>query len=298
MGNNEQNNTRAIIVKIPKLEKKTKLQKILDIGNLVVLFATIASLILNYCTLREMQAERNNAYRPNIQFNSIEYVFQIFDSMELLPEVADCPIYRADENGHADYNFTLNLEARNIGVGTAKDVKITISEESSFAAISEFNEMSEYCDMEYNKGPHGYSLKFSDGTYATCIWLDNEIEIPYILPNAESMCIYQLPSVYYCLIHAMQIELRETWDDPFDPHVMVPDIEIIIEYSDVQGVIYREKAYIHTEPGWAFGGGRSLVASIISEDKAKETSNKTSEGTTHDTPDTETAPPTTIEAFD
>lgn len=297
MGNNEQNNERAIIVKIPKIEKKTNLQKILDIGNLVVLFATIASLILNYCTLREMQAERNNAYRPNIQFNSIEYVFQIYDSMELLPEVADCPIYRADENGHADHNFTLNLEARNIGVGTAKDVKITISEESSFAAISEFNEMSEYCDMEYGSGPHGYWMKFSDSTYADLFWLDDEVEIPFILPNAVDVHEYKLPAVYYCLINAMRIELRETWDDPFDARIMIPDIEITIEYSDVQDVIYREKAYIHTEPGWAFGGGRSLVASIISEDKAKEISNKTSEGTTHDTPDTETTSPTTIEAY-
>lgn len=295
MANNNCN--RTIVVKIPRMEKKSKLQKVLDIGNLVVLFATIASLILNYCTLREMQEERNSAYRPDIQFSSVEYVFQINDYMVLLPEVTECPVYKADENRNADDSFFLNLNTRNIGVGTAKNVKISISEESSFNAIAEFNEMSVFCDMEYGKGPHGYWMKFSDNSYADLFWLDDVVEISYILPNAEDVHKYKLPSVYYCLINAMRIEATQALDDPFESGFMIPDIEITIEYSDVQGVLYQEKAYIHTEPGWAFSGGRSLVVSIISEDKAKEISNEISESTTKQTPNNETIPATIVESY-
>ena len=294
---NKNNRNRTIVVKIPRMETKSKLQKILDVGNLVVLFATIASLILNYCTLCEMQEERNSAYRPDIQFSSVEYVFQINDYMALLPEVAECPVYQADENRNADNDFFLNLNTRNIGVGTAKNVKISISEESSFNAIAEFNEMSVFCDMEYGKGPHGYWMKFSDNSYADLFWLDDSVEISYILPNAEDVHQYKLPSVYYCLINAMRIEAIHALDDPFERGLMIPDIEITIEYPDVQGVLYQEKAYIHTEPGWAFSGGRSLVVSIISEDKVNNLSNEVNENTTQHTPNNETIPATTSESY-
>lgn len=270
MNDQDKNNSRQIIVKIPAVKKKEKFQIFWKIVGLIVPFATILSVLLTYFTLREMKEERESAYRPNIQFNSVEFIFQISEDMELSPQVENCPIYTADEYGNADYHFKLNLEARNIGVGTAKDVIISITEESSFKAIEEFNIQSTYCDMKYDKGIHGYWMEYSNKTYADLLQFEDTYEVPYILPNAEDVRDYELPDVYYCLINAMRIEHQNVYYDPFSESIMIPDIEIEIEYSDVQGVQYKEKAYIHTEGGWAFGGGRSLVVTIVPYEKINQ----------------------------
>lgn len=213
----------------------------------------------------ETRAEQRG--RPYIQFNSVEFIFQIDDNIEVPAELNLCPIYRADEYGNADYHFNLSLDARNIGTETAKDIKITISEESSINAIEEFNDRSVYCDMEYQMGIHGYWMKYSDETYADLLWFEDKFEDQYILPGAEDVRSYKLPDVYYCLVNAMRIENKNVYYDPFSETIMIPDIEIELEYSDVQGIQYKEKAYIHTEGGWVFSGGRSLVVSIIPQEK-------------------------------
>lgn len=213
--------------------------------------------------LPDMQDQAQVIHRPYIQFNKAEYVFQIDEDMSLLSELVSCPVYGPDEYGNADYHFKLNLETRNIGTETAKDIKITISEESSFKAIEEFNSRSSYCDMTYNSGVHGYWIEYSDGSFADLLWFEDSYEMQYILPNAEEIQYYELPTVYYCLINAMRIEHKHEYYDPFSASIMIPDIEIEIEYADVQGTTYKENAYIHTEAGSAFSGGRSLVVSII-----------------------------------
>ena len=85
---------------------------------------------------------------------------------------------------------------------------------------------------------------------------------PHILPNAQKSELYELPTVYYCLIHAMIVEYSNAVPDPFPDTIMIPDIEVEIEYVDVQGLRYKNKASIHTEAGWAFLGGCSLVVTI------------------------------------
>ena len=213
--------------------------------------------------LLDVQDQAHAIHRPYIQFNNAEYVFQIEEEMSLPSDLASCSVYRPDEYGNADYHFKLDLETRNIGTETAKDIKITISEEASFKAIEEFNNRSSYCDMTYNSGIHGYWIEYSDGSFADFLWFEDSYEMQYILPNAEEIQYYELPTVYYCLINAMRIEHKHEYYDPFSASIMIPNIEIEIEYADIQGTIYKEKAYIHTEAGYAFSGGRSLVVSII-----------------------------------
>ena len=261
MNDHDKNNSRQILGKSPAVKKKERFRILREIVGLIAPFATIFSVLLTYFTLCEMKEERESAYRPYIQFNSVEFIFQISEDMERFSKVENCPIYTADEYGNADDHFKLNLEARNIGVGTAKDVIISITEKSSFKAIEEFNIQSLSCDMEYNKGIHGYWIEYSNNTYADLMQFEDTYEVPYILPNAEDVRNYELPDVYYCLINAMRIEHQNEYYD--SESIMIPDIEIEIEYSDVQGVQYKEKAYIHTERGWAFRGGRSLVVTIV-----------------------------------
>ncbi|MFR3879025.1 MAG: hypothetical protein ACLUFZ_06525 [Oscillospiraceae bacterium] len=257
------NKSRRIIEKKRTARREKMYQAVEKIINLLVSIATVLSVLLTYFTLSEMKEERESAYRPDIQFNSVEYVVQTSADMELFSEVNNCPVYTSDQYGNADIHFKLNLEARNIGVGTAKNVQISITKESSFKAIEEFNEQSTYCDMMYNEGIHGYLMEYSNKTYALLLQFEKTDKFPYILPNAEEVCNYELPDVYYCLINAMRIEHQNIYYDPFSESIMIPDIEVKIVFSDVQGVQYEEKGFIHTEKGWSFKGGQSLVVTIL-----------------------------------
>lgn len=281
---------------IPEKKDKRKYEYIMEVVNLVVSCATILSLVLNACTLWEMREERKSAYRPYIQFSSIGYIIQEQDEMERIPQVEGLPVFNS-EMGVTGSKITpeLSLEFRNIGVGTAKDIVISISRESSIKAIEDFNSRSKYCNLKCTAGVHGDGVEFPDGTIMHLLYFAREDEIPYLLPNAEEVLAYSLPTVYYTLINAMRIEHANAYHDPFSEECLMPDIEILIEYSDVEGVRYKEKAYIHTEGDWLFMGGRSLEVTIISQEKYERMSQNNS--STEDTVVIETSPKVTVEAM-
>ena len=239
--------------------------------DVIMTIATVISVVLVYYTLEEMKTERQNAYRPYIQFDTISYVIQTSDDMEDFEKVEGLTVYNSDPK-IKEMNLTpeLILNTKNIGVGTAKDISISISRESSLNAINAFNDTSAYSDIVCCEGIHGYFAEFSDGTFDGALYFENEVDIAYLLPNAQDEFEYSLPTVYYTLIEALRIEYEHVYYDPFTIGIRIPDIEIFITYSDVQGIVYTEKAYIHTEPEWVFYGGRSLECSIISEETAKE----------------------------
>lgn len=96
------NKSRRIIEKKRTARREKMYQAVEKIINLLVSIATVLSVLLTYFTLSEMKEERESAYRPDIQFNSVEYVVQTSADMELFSEVINCPVYTSDQYGMQD----------------------------------------------------------------------------------------------------------------------------------------------------------------------------------------------------
>lgn len=71
------NKSRRIIEKKRTARREKMYQAVEKIINLLVSIATVLSVLLTYFTLSEMKEERESAYRPDIQFNSVEYVVKL-----------------------------------------------------------------------------------------------------------------------------------------------------------------------------------------------------------------------------
>ena len=159
------------------------------------------------------------------------------------------------------------MSIRNIGVGVAEEVKISIKEEDCWSVIEEFNKTVEYSKIEYADRKENIwgsdVVVFADGSKWDFFRFDEDISYPYILANADQECKYMLPSIYACLVNALMIERKELGYSDVGMTGEIPDIPITIEYVDVQGVSYCEEALIHTEYCWIFGYGFLLTISII-----------------------------------
>lgn len=98
--------------------------------------------------------------------------------------------------------------------------------------------------------------------------------ISYLYPGEEVN--YKLPTVFYVLLYAQLIEDQNVTCDPFSrPTILIPEIEVNIEYSDAQGNIHCQKAYIRTEAGEIYvnQGMFTIGVSIIPEDQLSSENN-------------------------
>lgn len=256
------------------------------IQTIACFFQIIASIVavftlwLNNKTLGEMQLERDNAYRPSLYFSDVQYMLESdrWIISNETPELNNYIVYSMQRDHNNFFIMpSINLELSNIGVGTAKDIEISITEEQAQNAINIFNANSKYCKINYIKGVHGYSVLYNNEQYDvgnSTIFEDafncseyyeffqywgNTTQYSYLLPaSTQSQCTtYTLPTIYYNLLNAMRIELEMEYYDPFYFFNPIPDVEVTVSYSDVQGKRYTEQMVIHTEMhfyyyNWAF----------------------------------------------
>lgn len=101
-------------------------------------------------------------------------------------------------------------------------------------------------EVDCNEDCFGYECILPLDDHWSLLYFEyDDFSMPYILPNAEQSYKYPLPTIYYCLINAMRIEIEHFDIDETNAHI--PDIELKITYTDVQGVQYEVPAIIHTK---------------------------------------------------
>lgn len=241
---------------------KDLVEIIVGVLEIVGVIATVWSVVLVYDTLVEMRIERQYTYQPDLYFIENEYIVEAFP--EFAFDYGDGDIECIQQVGFGDdRNFTVEL--RNVGAGTAKDVKITTSADDCMCVMDAFNETT-YGKVDYeNREFEGDTdiVYFSDGTCWDFFWIDEDVSYPYILPNAEQKSEYLLPSVYACLVKAFIVEKQASGLSEGDMNGSIPDLPITIEYNDIQGMHYKENAVIHTEITWLIGYGVAITISIV-----------------------------------
>lgn len=244
---NKKHNTK-IVKEVSSSSGKTKDGiSISDIIQIIMAILTSLSLVGVFLTLREMQIERDAAYKPTILMNATNYEISWNSSGEeewisSLPNDSNSS-YEINNDGSITGTSTLSMSvfpnnglesfvAVNIGVGAAKDVYFEWDE----------NNISYLCEYLVERDPaksdfctYGKSATFSFGDRIVVTDVDRSIRLMYMLPEATEEYTLPLPTAYTILIH----EIMKYPALPEPPHII-----LYAEYSDVQGKSTRDIFYV------------------------------------------------------
>lgn len=192
--------------------------------EIITAVLTIISLVLVWRTLQEMRIERDNAYKPEIVFN--EEIEQIWIQTEIAVQNDKINVARDSE--------VCKIKMKNIGVGTAKDIKVNFdpAEIERCAKWIEENYIYVYFDYQKDKsqivglggGNFGRDACAIENTRV------NKQSILYLLPDAKDEVVVEIPKCYMLLL--TQINFI---DD------RVPKLTFQVSWCDVQGKTYKKR---------------------------------------------------------
>lgn len=195
--------------------------------EIITNIATIISVIMVLFTLLEMQVQRNNAYRPYIVFESVQVDVAWGDTENI-------------ENAFAESDDSFNpgiitIPTRNIGVGVAKQITYSIDKSNFIAWLDLLNELD--TENEYSYSQNGNQLIVKTNSSEIAFSGNYEMTKVFLLPNAEEIFDFVIPIHYTRLLQGIySVRGAERVD--------IPDIEVFISFSDVQGVKYTRQIFL------------------------------------------------------
>lgn len=238
--NNEKEPRRA-----SEIEKATL--SISDIIQIIMAILTVFSLIGVVLTLREMQTDRNAAYKPTILMNASDFNIS-WDSngeedwLVSLPDksnssykinadgsitgTVDIPVNIFPNNGLESFTVV------NLGVGAAKDIYFEW-DQTNLSRLS--NYLAECNPSKENFCTFGESAVFSFDKGLVVTDIDSGFRLMYMLPNAVETYTLPLPTAYSVLIH----EIMKCNSLPEHMYIV-----LYAEYSDVQNNSIKDAFYI------------------------------------------------------
>lgn len=219
-----------------------KIRKILEdnriIMELILGFLQVISVVLVFYTLKEMESERIATYKPSIYFGSAEYDFG-----DVQLDTESNPMFSVEHK---------TLDVINVGVGSAKSITLSIDKDTIVEAVNKFNDLSECGDITYevidDYAEGGDIVHFANGAPGLDMRDTESYNIPYLLPESGNVYKLDLPEIYYDFIYAFCLEYDLQWKRGYiDIYnvVTIPDIEMILEYQDIQGLTYIERVALY-----------------------------------------------------
>mgnify|MGYP007033167575 CR=1 FL=1 len=228
-----------------EIEKATL--SISDIIQIIMAILTVFSLIGVVLTLREMQTDRNAAYKPTILMNASDFNIS-WDSngeedwLVSLPDksnssykinadgsitgTVDIPVNIFPNNGLESFTVV------NLGVGAAKDIYFEW-DQTNLSRLS--NYLAECNPSKENFCTFGESAVFSFDKGLVVTDIDSGFRLMYMLPNAVETYTLPLPTAYSILIH----EIMKCNSLPEHMYIV-----LYAEYSDVQNNSIKDAFYI------------------------------------------------------
>lgn len=202
-------------------------------SEILTSFATIISAIVVVLTLQEMQVQRNNAYMPDIIFETVSFNISWGD-----PEKLNDLGLNFDETKVTNSDSSYIVPVRNIGVGAAKKLSFTINDKNLIAWISFFNELNP--ENQYTYTQNGKMFSMANQSLQIGFPSNYHVEKTFLLPNAEEIYDFIIPMQYTLLLEEFFSTLNT---EPID----IPNLEVQVSFEDVQGVKYSKTILLDIE---------------------------------------------------
>lgn len=179
-------------------------------------------------TLNEMKIQRNNAYRPDIVFESTDFSISWGDPKNLKeldnPFIDSCTIPNPT---------SLKMQSRNIGVGVAKKVIYSVNVNTYVELLNLLQQLDPSIEYKYQEKVNTILVNIQNN------WIEfpakHRLEKIFLLPNAEEIHEFYLCYDYLRLF----LELHKTQN--WSPSIEIPDFKIDVYFSDIQGNHYKKE---------------------------------------------------------
>lgn len=210
---------------VVRIQSKFKIKKILDnYLPIITLIVTIFSMGLVYLTLNEMQIARDNAYRPDLVFESQQVNLTWGNNLK--------NVFEPDVEKLNPYSIPVKIY--NIGVGTAKNVSVKFDLESLDNLAKKIEIVDQNDTFNYDRAEKRVFLTVDGNKMMDSddyIW-----EKQFILPDAQKETVFYLPSCYAILLNR--------WFTNVQIGIPNTSIHLIVAYEDIQGKSYNEDIYL------------------------------------------------------
>jgi hypothetical protein len=216
----------------------------LGMANWIAIASCIVGALSAFGTLMtvlHMKNQRKESLKPRLVFGSVEF------DMKRLKKEDDSPspwefltnsehIKRFKLSNSWDESKLATILA-NIGLGTARDVKITWS--FDFKEMARILNTVEANTMEVREG--GFIVNDEDDG-AFFVWGSSERALNFIRPSIDEKIV--LPASYLILIFIYYKKLLISLDKcvGFD---IFPPLEVCVEYLDISNNFYKNTFYVH-----------------------------------------------------
>lgn len=199
--------------------------------NTTVGIFSILSVILIYSTLKEMQTQRDYAYRPEIVFETKQVDIEWGDKNALKN-----PLIQSNSEVNPS---SISLNTYNIGVGAAKNLRFSLDYTSFVRLIKYLKDVDARNSYEYSIQDNTFDITIN-GKKNFSFSCNYEVDKLYLLPNAEESFVFNIPVQYTKLI--------EKIFEVHDKALAIPDIKLNLEYTDVQGKNYTKQILLMIKP--------------------------------------------------
>lgn len=219
-------------IRIRNLSLKDALKK--DLAHLI----NVASILLVFVTLLEMQLERIETYKPYIvlEAGTGGSTYTINEGINSEHQYAIFSTNYSNPNLSGD----VKIPIKNIGVGVAKNLKMTFT--IDFKANSEryFQFENKYFSFSLEKYKSNNTIEVDNRYMTNNTFLSSpDIHIPdeqvyyqsFILPNNQETLYVKLPIDYLSAVRHYIV---------YSHDIDVPPLYLTISYEDVQGIKYSQ----------------------------------------------------------
>lgn len=191
-------------------------------------------------TIEEMQKKREEAYKPDVCFNTNIISIQ----------------YDNSQNDFCDDKVTFTII--NLGVGTAKDIRVKAYSDSNYNKLCQ--DISWFKDQTQKIGDVKDSLYYTDCCGKTVSDYFEPISGGYLFSKDSDKNI-ELPKVYLYALKDYCCKLFDEDKIDGDPYYCLPKFMYDIQYQDQEGIYYSRKVCIKPNiSGYQTGGNGECLS--------------------------------------
>lgn len=242
---------------------------IVSIFTIIAAVATVIYTIITFRTLKEIKAQRETAYRPDIIVD--ESSFYIYSSELGINSFPTEYTYDKKELGYKPqhkYSNSFGLKFYNIGLAAAKNIKIQFSiniqkiiEQTvlSSANIDEHKRIN----VEYKNNSIEFKPVDKNLGYGSFHVIHNQLDrnLNHLLPvNIEPNAFIVALPTYILELNALMIYNFGNSNDKNRVFNTMPTMTLTIHYSDIGNKIHKKEIEVSIE---YFGGTREESRGVI-----------------------------------
>lgn len=211
--------------------------------SIVEKIVSIISVLLVFFTLREMQIERDHSYLPDICFQKTSFALTWDKNGLISPESEEKWLLKGFEQ--LDIlgilpNEIPRIELVNIGIGTAKSIHVEWKHKDNMKALSEYlYEFNQEADFSYHFDAN--CLNFYSDKSVFRVPAKPFLDVAYMKTEPQGDYLW-FPEEYWTCIQQICRNYM-----PKQNGLVLPNLEVMISFKDIQGKEYQIKKKLKLE---------------------------------------------------